>query len=189
MKGKLSQELLPRDAEEEAESLLLVGRFRADGEGEVEREGRGPERGDIDPQADARSYTEGVLEGDGPLNRAEVAEHDPLHHVIRGEREKVFHRVDEFEASADADRVVNRGRSAEREAAKGVVAAGEIVLEDRGIVSLESKLGAQSKDVPPGAVGPLAEHVILGIVELSTAKVKVSKDLLVGGVEIVPFRR
>ena len=44
--------------------------------------------------------------------------------VLMPRREEVFRRVDEFEAAAGANRVVNRRGTAEREAAERVVAAG-----------------------------------------------------------------
>ena len=81
------------------------------------------------------------LQRDVLLDRAEVAEDDPLDHVVGGEREEVFERVEPAEFAADADAVVDRRSPAEREAAERRVAAREVVFKDRRVGAGEAELG------------------------------------------------
>ena len=94
--------LLPRNSEEEAEGLLLVGGCVADREGKVEGERSWAESGDVDAEASTGGNSEGIFEGGSLFDRPKVTEHDSLHHVVSGKREEVLHRIDELKATADA---------------------------------------------------------------------------------------
>src|SRR5262245_50189151 len=91
---------LPLQADAEAEDLGVVGVGFRYGEGKVERN-RGRAHGwNGDSQADAGGHAE-IGERDVLIDRAEIDKGHAVDHVVGGEREQVFNRVEELEVAAD----------------------------------------------------------------------------------------
>ena len=88
-------------------------------------------------------------------HRAVVAEHDAVHHVVGGDREQVFERVEPFEVAAHANPMLDRRCAAEVEAAHRRVAAGKVAVVHRRVVAGETQ-AAWSSSARAGPNGPAA---------------------------------
>src|SRR5258707_11503077 len=108
---------LPLQADAEAEDLRVVGVGFGYREGEVQRDQGRAHRRDSDSQTQAWRGAE-IVQRDVLVDRAEVDECHPMDHVIGGEREQVFDRVEEFEVATDLDVADDRRSAAEIEAAE-----------------------------------------------------------------------